>query len=1169
MRLSPRRILGWTGVGLLSLVVVLVLLAAFVAGTTPGGRLLIAQVLPRLPVEAEVGHFDGRLAGRFRLLGTRVAMPGLEVSVDTLEVRWRPRALIGRHLAVERVFAGGVVADVSPVPADSAVVARDTSTAGTLDLPVRVTLGGLRARRIAVTLPGLRVDDATATAAGSPDAYRVGVTARISGESIPDARVAASIDGNLSGARLQRLDVAALDGQVLASGKGAWSPRVEWDLALQARDINPAPLLGDTVAWDGRISTRLLTRGAITDAGPEAFVAIDSLEGDVRDYRLLGAGRLDVTATGARIETLELAWGPLDVRIGGEASWSPEVEWAVDLSVDSLDSSLFLPDSSDVAGVVYVRGSTTGSMTRAGPDGSSPVVHAAARLDSIAGEINGREVRGHGDVRVDDRTLTVSALELSAGSNHLSATGTLSEDDVDIRLQARVDDPSAVLAGAYGRLGADVSAKGPPRRPDLSAQITADSAGYRDYSVRRARIQSDARLGSGGGVGGVISVDGVEAAGKLIDSVRVNVRGNVEAHDLNAVVHADSFVSLSLALSGGLFEERWSGDLRQLEISEAHAGKWTLRDSVAISAGASGASLGSMCLARDDGARVCASGLWSEQDSSRARLEIHELPLAMADTLLAGAHLAGVLNARVDADISGAGDLRADGQLSFDGVELQPADSTLATIRFDSMEVALRVDELGADARMRMLVTQGGKIRSDVRGSASLDGYNNLEQDARERPLDARVDAQFADLAFVGAASSSLKDVRGALRLSGSATGTIATPEAQVELHLENAAVRLPELGIHVRDINLDASGKPGQGLHMEGQLRSGRGTIRVLTETRMVKGGTPEARVQVRGDHFRAVNTTEATVDISPSLDLSLVERRIDLKGDVGVPFAKIEIVELPENAVRPSRDVVFIDVEEERRTPIRVAADVRVVLGDSISFRGLGAVGKFKGSLRVVERPGRPTAATGELRFVDAQYTFLGQRLIVDPGRVFFAGGPLENPGLDIRAYRDLDNGRVKAGVHVRGTAKNPVTTVFSIPSMSQANAMSYLLTGRGIEEGGDQSDVMMATALTMGLQQGNTMTGGIGSSLGLDTASFEAGETVEETSFVAGKYLSPSLYVSYGIGVFDRIGSWKMRYSLTRRVTVQTETGRESGADLFYKFERGGTRQSSEPPDEKTGE
>ena len=38
----------------------------------------------------------------------------------------------------------------------------------------------------------------------------------------------------------------------------------------------------------------------------------------------------------------------------------------------------------------------------------------------------------------------------------------------------------------------------------------------------------------------------------------------------------------------------------------------------------------------------------------------------------------------------------------------------------------------------------------------------------------------------------------------------------------------------------------------------------------------------------------------------------------------------------------------------------------------------------------------------------------------------------------------------------------------------------------------------------------------------AKIETKGDLKEASFVAGKYLSPSLYVSYGIGVFDPIST-----------------------------------------------
>ena len=50
----------------------------------------------------------------------------------------------------------------------------------------------------------------------------------------------------------------------------------------------------------------------------------------------------------------------------------------------------------------------------------------------------------------------------------------------------------------------------------------------------------------------------------------------------------------------------------------------------------------------------------------------------------------------------------------------------------------------------------------------------------------------------------------------------------------------------------------------------------------------------------------------------------------------------------------------------------------------------------------------------------------------------------------------------------------------------------------------------------------------------------------------YLSPSLYVSYGIGLFDPISTLRLRYLLSERWTLQAETGAETGADVVFKVE-----------------
>jgi translocation and assembly module TamB len=59
--------------------------------------------------------------------------------------------------------------------------------------------------------------------------------------------------------------------------------------------------------------------------------------------------------------------------------------------------------------------------------------------------------------------------------------------------------------------------------------------------------------------------------------------------------------------------------------------------------------------------------------------------------------------------------------------------------------------------------------------------------------------------------------------------------------------------------------------------------------------------------------------------------------------------------------------------------------------------------------------------------------------------------------------------------------------------------------------------------------------------------------DTSVVLGKYLSPRLYVSYGISLTESINTIKMRYTLDDNWTIKTEAGRERAADLVFTIEK----------------
>jgi translocation and assembly module TamB len=68
-----------------------------------------------------------------------------------------------------------------------------------------------------------------------------------------------------------------------------------------------------------------------------------------------------------------------------------------------------------------------------------------------------------------------------------------------------------------------------------------------------------------------------------------------------------------------------------------------------------------------------------------------------------------------------------------------------------------------------------------------------------------------------------------------------------------------------------------------------------------------------------------------------------------------------------------------------------------------------------------------------------------------------------------------------------------------------------------------------------------------------SLETDPIANETSFVIGRYLSPRLYVSYGVSLAEQLNVFKMRYTLGDHWTIRSEMGTARGADLVYTIEK----------------
>ena len=132
----------------------------------------------------------------------------------------------------------------------------------------------------------------------------------------------------------------------------------------------------------------------------------------------------------------------------------------------------------------------------------------------------------------------------------------------------------------------------------------------------------------------------------------------------------------------------------------------------------------------------------------------------------------------------------------------------------------------------------------------------------------------------------------------------------------------------------------------------------------------------------------------------------------------------------------------------------------------------------------------------------------------------------------------------------------TLWSEPTLPETDQLSYLILGRPAS-GASASDVSLLSraATALGVRGGNFLARGLAGHLRLEEAEIETGEGGYRTaSLVLGTYLSPRLYVAYGVGLFEPESVYRVRYTLDERWTLQAETGGSTNAEIEYSIESG---------------
>lgn len=708
------------------------------------------------------------------------------------------------------------------------------------------------------------------------------------------------------------------------------------------------------------------------------------------------------------------------------------------------------------------------------------------------------------------------------------------------RLGAWLDQARGALEG-QGHVG------GTPEHPRLKLEARGSHLGFNGQAVNRLELNAQGGLHPEDPLELSVRLDNVQAGHDPFD-LMLGMQGTTRRHTLTARIDHPQY---PVQLEGdGIWQgATWQGLFRRFDLTHPRLGTWQVQSPLRLDVAKTGFNFDETCWQHET-ARWCGAGQGSGLAHWTGNIHLEGLPLTRLIPVPPPRWgLSGVLTGQ--ATFSGAGSRIETGQLVLDapGLAVRYPVSTSQILQFRP-----------ALAKLEGTLHQGqARFSLSVRDPAFAELGGELS--TRLMP-DSRLTGQFRlnlpDLSVLESPDSAHEAlIQGQGQLTLDVDGTVQAPKLMLQGGIHQARLGLPSLGIALTDMNVTLKPVPDQPnrVDLEAQARSGAGRLHVRGQGVLDPAKAWPWLVDITGTGVQVLNTRMAEVIVDPALRLETGQAGIRLSGQAVIPQARIR---LPEHlAVKVSADAIRVDQPAEaRKEGLALRSELTLQLGDEVHFEGNGVKARLGGQLRLEQAGQEPGRAQGEIRIQEGEYNFHSVKLPLNGGRLVYKSSPIDNPDLDFNVIRQVDG--IKAGVRVLGPLQKPGFSLYSDPVMPESDILAYLVSGKSLNLSNSQEGrLMQQAAASLSGPLGNLLLGEITTRFGLegllDDVAVQTPRGTQTAALFLGKYLTPRLYLQYGVGLAQSSSVFRLRYELGKYWKIQSETGEQSGGDILFEMEK----------------
>ncbi len=783
-------------------------------------------------------------------------------------------------------------------------------------------------------------------------------------------------------------------------------------------------------------------------------------------------------------------------------------------------------------------------------EGAEQGVVVKTQNNEIKGQLRGQlfKITGGLDYAID--TFSSDNLNVALGENSVFINGQINKDDVALKAVIKWPELSVLSEQLAGAIEGVIEFKGGYLNPQFKVDLSGQSLKLGKHQMSSLQLASEGVWGSH--ISSQSTVKNAVFNEQGVDLIKIKQSGWLDEHTIELVLK-DKSVNSILRVEGA-YDDRnnkqptWQGILLEHELIIEKNNAIKLLQPVEILIGQT-ASIGASCWQGTHAGRLCLKfdEVNFEQNRYHALLTADAFSTEPLHGLFPEEFLVnGQLSGTAEFNFS-AGDFEVESELKLYSGELHinNGHNEPHQVAISDFTVQTKSANQSIDINTHVRLADDSFLKLQAK----------LENQNEDWAIVAKLDGALLTTNIIQDLFEEVEELNGQLLIDGSIKGELLHPDINVRFNQSDGYLTLARLGTVMEGIELNINTQLGsQSVY---QIEFSGNNLAAINQGRIESHGKLSLNVnnqwqyigKVSGENFMVMNLPEVRFNVSPELAIVANKNAAEIKGDLLIDSGQVKVKQLADSGISNSGDLKIHTIEKVETNPYPLNIDINTQIKTPIELDVIGLMAELTGSIQLAQSKEQALTGKGILNLSDGSYEIYGQKLDINEGELLFTG-PLDNPRLKVKASRKSVSGDVLAGVELGGTVNNLQSSLYSEPSLSDIEKLSYIMTGRGVDDSGRiNGESLKQAAIVMGLNQSSPVFNQIQNQFGIDVLTVRESAATEDTVVEAGKKINDRLYVSYNQGLFNRLGFWLLKYRINEFLNLETTQGEDQSIELVY--------------------